>query len=212
MKSCDRVDALLSAFLETETSPAETRFVDGHLAACARCRKQVEDTARLIEQLSALPRIQTSEGFTEKVLARTIDLAPVGLEAPHVVELIPRRPVWVMPLAAAAALVLMTTVVFQVQRGFGPEPEIAVNEPVNRPSPFDRIAEENQVLAGTGTESGTNPRQILSLPDPENAVPLGMGHDSYIVEEFELREPMGGGNPIITRVSADENTRVVVTF
>ena len=60
MKPCDRLDTLLSAYLETETSPAETRFVDGHMAACARCRKQVEDISRLIEQLSTLPRIQTS--------------------------------------------------------------------------------------------------------------------------------------------------------
>ena len=156
--------------------------------------------------------LSASDGFTEKVLARTANLAPVGLEAPSIVKLIPRRPVWVMPLAAAAALVVMATMVVQLERSWSPEPEIAVNEPVNPPSPFEQIAEQNRARAGTGTDSQADPREIQSLPDPEAAVPLGMGNDSYVVEEFELREPMGGGNPIITRVSTNEKTKVVVTF
>jgi anti-sigma factor RsiW len=212
MKPCERVDTLLSAFLENETSPAETRFVDDHMAACARCRQQVEDTARLIKHLSDLPKVSVSDGFTEQVLARTANLAPVGLEAPSVVELVPRRPAWVMPLAAAAALAVMATMVVQVQRSFSPEPETAVNEPVNPPSPFEQIAKQNQAVAGSGTESQTEPREIRSLPDPKAAVPLGMGNDAYVVEEFELREPMGGGNPIITRVSTSDKNKVVVTF
>jgi len=39
MNPCERTDSLLSFFLDDELSPAERRFVEGHLTACPRCRR-----------------------------------------------------------------------------------------------------------------------------------------------------------------------------
>jgi anti-sigma factor RsiW len=204
MKPCERVDNLLSAYLENETSTAETRFVDNHVSQCARCRPQLGELTTLLTQLSDLPKVRTREGFTAKVLARTAGLAPVGMEVPEVVVLPSRRPAWVVPLAAAAAFAIVALGIVQAQREWGSQNEIAQIEPATNLSPLEGVAAD-----APGAEEETGPievPEILSL-GPDDGKSLGMARDAYVLEAFELREPAGGGDPILTRVSADENKK-----
>jgi len=208
MNHCDRVDALLSAYVERETSPAETRFVDGHLTHCSRCRAQLGGLRSLLQNLSEMPRVQVSDDFTERVLARTVGTEPAGLDEPVIVPLPDRRPAWVLPLAAAAtlALVLLATTRFAPR---GVEQPIAVREP-----------------AATVPGSGATPASAPVFPQVEELVnlypelvadtsevqSLGTARDSYVLEPFELRSPVGGGEPVVTPVSAGTEDKVLVTF
>lgn len=208
MTHCDRVDALLSAYVEQETSPAETRFVDGHLTLCPRCRLQLDEMRSLLARLSQLPKVEASAGFTERVLAQTTGLEPAGLEEPVLIELPSTRPVWAVPLAAAAGLAL---VIFTVARfAVGPEA-------TKTPSPSTTTVAQ-QPYPGSETSAPPEVRDLTTLhPGLENevegeAVPIGMVRDSYVLDAYELREPAGGGNLTLTRVSAEPGTRVVVTF
>ena len=68
MNPCQRVDSLLSFFINDECSPAENRFVEGHLVACARCRRERRDLEAMMARVRDLPRCRVSEGFTDRVL------------------------------------------------------------------------------------------------------------------------------------------------
>jgi anti-sigma factor RsiW len=208
MTHCDRVDALLSAYIEQDTSPAETRFVDGHLTLCPRCRQQLDEMRTLLARLSQLPRVETSADFTERVIARTTGLEPAGLEEPVLIELPSRRPVWAVPLAAAAALALVIVTVTRLTVGTAPSPETA-----QTPSP------SAPTLVQVSQPEVDGPPEVTDLTNlhPElkkegEGVSIGMVRDSYVLDAYELREPAGGGNLTLTRVSAEPGTRVVVTF
>ena len=213
MRPCDRVDSLLSAYLENETSPAETQFVKSHAAECARCRRQLDEVRVVLSRLAELPRVQTADDFTERVLARASGLAPVGIEAQNVVELPQRRAAWVLPLAAAAAAAIAVLGVVEVQRNAGPGPETAEIQPATNPSPLDGLEAREELASNTGTSEADPPVAVTSLGDPADAgEPIGMAGDAYILEAYELLEPTGGGEPILTRVGTEQDSKVMVSF
>ena len=90
MNTCQRIDSLVSAFLEHEASPAEVRFVEGHLPTCPRCRAQIHEVSLAMEELSRLPRVQTRPEFTDEVLVRTRGLRAADLESREPWALAPR--------------------------------------------------------------------------------------------------------------------------
>ena len=214
MRPCDRIDSLLSAYLENETSPAETEFVKSHTAECARCRRQLDDVRALIARLAELPRVQASDDFTEKVLARASGLAPVDIEAENVVKLAPRRPAWVLPLAAAAVATIAVLGVVEVQRNAGPEPETAQINRETDFSPLDHIApaDKNPIASDESAEQIELVTETLGNSGEGKPLPLGMARDAYILESYELLEPAGGGEPILTRVGAEQDNKVMVSF
>ena len=61
--------------------------------------------------------------------------------------------------------------------------------------------------------AGKTPRpEVASLGNEENTgQSLGMVQDVYVVDAYELREPTGGGQPILTLVSGND-TPITVTF
>jgi anti-sigma factor RsiW len=206
MKPCDRVDSLLSAHLEHETSAAEARFLEDHLESCSRCRRQVSEMKRLLTTLSALPRVETSPDFTQRVMARAGGLEPAGLEAPGVLVLPSRRPAWAVPLAAAAALALVTLTVLQ----FGRTPTAPV-ETAQNTSPMAGQPEPTAIQPSP-TVPAVAPPQVESLGPQADATSLGMARDAYVLEDYELREPADGGSPVLTRAAAKGDAQVVVTF
>lgn len=212
MKACNQFDSLLSAFLEDETSLTEAKFVRTHLTACARCRHQRDEMEALLHQVRNLPRVQTEDGFTKRVLARTQGLEAAGLDAPAMVTLIPRRPAWAAPLAAAAVLSVIIFGVAKIPRGSISIPETVQLQPVDRSPELDLVPVSGTVedLEETGLET---PRpEVSSLGNQENkGQSLGMVQDVYVVDAYELREPTVGGQPILTRVS-ETDTPITVTF
>lgn len=210
MKPCDRVDSLLSAYLENETSPVETQFVKSHAAECVRCRRQLDEVSALLSRLADLPRVHVADDFTEKVLARASGLAPAGIDA-RIVELPTRRPAWVLPLAAAAAVTIGVWGVMEAQRNAAPGTQIAE---INQQSAVqqERFAPVDQrEMAGNVGTTETSPPKEVRLGE-EKGESLGMARDAYILETYELLEPAGGGEPVLTRVGATQDNKVMVSF
>jgi anti-sigma factor RsiW len=201
------VESLFSAYLEEESSPAETRFLEGHLTACPRCRQGLEEMRSVLSSLSRLPRVAASDDFTARVLARTRGLAPAGLEEPMVIEL----PVtwWrraAVPMAAAAALALVVFGVSRIDFGERTSPSTQA---------LDRVvdAAEEQALADAGRPVSPEVQTIEGLSGvPGEGQPLGMARDAYLLENYILKEPAGGGIPTLTRAGATPRDQVLVTF
>lgn len=122
MTSHDRThpEELLAPYVDGALDPDERAAVEAHLAACARCREEVELARRAVRALSALGEEPVPLGLTAPVLAR----------ARRAAEPAWRRRGWAVGLAAAAALVLAGALVLpQVLRapagGGGPRMEAA---------------------------------------------------------------------------------------
>ena len=206
MKPCEHVDSLLSAYLENETSPAETRFLEDHFSSCARCRDQKSEMRTLLTRIHSLPRVETSENFTQKVLAKTVGLEPLGVDFQAAARVRSRaRAPWAVPLAAAAAVTILVLGVSQIRSPRDAGPVAAKDPAVQAPETFAMPAEQPANQPQTAAvQSG----EVVSLGAEEEAVSL----DAYVLDAYELRAPAGGGTPTLTRVAADTESKVVVTF
>lgn len=60
----------LYAYLERELSAAESRDVEGHLAACLKCRDAVEERRRMLQAIETLPAFEVPPDFSKIVLNR----------------------------------------------------------------------------------------------------------------------------------------------
>jgi anti-sigma factor RsiW len=221
MKPCDRVDSLLSAYLDHEASPAETRIVEDHLETCRRCSANAREVAALLPRLSRLPRVQVSDGFTARVLAEVKGLPVPDFDEPAVPRLRPRVAAWGFPLAAAAALALVTVSLLRVWVGPSSDTSLAGRSATSTVSAVEKAVEHSGAGANGTPVSVSPPPDVATLPEllpglemspAEEAKSLGMARDAYAIEDWVLREPAEGGSPVLTRVGSDPSASVVVTF
>jgi len=135
-------------------------------------------------------------------------LRAAGLDEPVVPRILPFPVRVAIPLAAAAALGFALLAV----RSFAPPARDAhriVAEMPSRPAdPAPRAG-----LEGDGLPLVHTLAQDPYLGDEQNDLySLGMAHDQYVMDQWELREPAGGGVPVLIRVGASSEARVKVTF
>lgn len=83
------LDELLSAYLDGETTPAESQRADSHLHECLRCRRRLMDLNAARTALRSLPMMEMPAG-----------LVPEALPTHR------RRSLWVGAAAAVAAAVI----------------------------------------------------------------------------------------------------------
>jgi hypothetical protein len=67
--ACERIEELLSAFLEDELSPAERAVVESHLAACPECSALLAGLARTQQALADFPELDPSPGLQARLAA-----------------------------------------------------------------------------------------------------------------------------------------------
>lgn len=91
---------MLSAYLDNQVTPAERARVEGHLAACAACRSELDGLRRTVVLLQALPRVPVPRAFT-------LSEAQVGSHRPQTQ---PAWAGWARGLAAVTALALVAVV------------------------------------------------------------------------------------------------------
>jgi anti-sigma factor RsiW len=215
MNTCQRIDSLVSAFLEHEASPAEVRFVESHLPTCPRCRTQIREMSFVMEELSRLPRVETRPEFTDEVLARTRGLRAADLESREPWILAPRFTTrrllqWSVPMAAAAALAV-ALVSLQIARRSG-EPETASRDATTETSkPAPAVRPANPSTQTTTAQGPVTPPEVIHYGQGDGQS-LGMMQDSYALGTYELRTPREGGTPILTPVASKPDIPVVVTF
>jgi hypothetical protein len=59
----NRVEELISAYLDKRVSPEEQSFFERHIASCADCRAQLETTRSMIAALQAMPAVKAPRSF-----------------------------------------------------------------------------------------------------------------------------------------------------
>ena len=64
---CERIEELLSPYLEDELTQEERQTVDNHLRTCADCAELLSLMRETRESLSSFPEVEVSEGLTEKL-------------------------------------------------------------------------------------------------------------------------------------------------
>ena len=101
MEPCEKLSALLDAFIDGELPEAEMDRVRRHLTECASCRAYVADAFAMREALEDLADVQVPEGFAQNVMDAVRSAPP---QVQHKRRAF--RPVRILaPLAACLAIV-----------------------------------------------------------------------------------------------------------
>jgi hypothetical protein len=106
-----RLRALQSEFLDGRLSPRKRARVERHLVECAPCRRELRELERTVGLLRALPPAYFAPELAQRVRAEVASRTLRGGPAPWAA----RAAQWVAPFAAAAAAVLLLTVVQGVE-------------------------------------------------------------------------------------------------
>ena len=95
MEPCEKLSALLDAFIDGELPEAEANQVRRHLAECENCRAYVADAFAMRDALEDLADIQVPEGFSQTVMDAVRNAPPNFLEVAGIsVYLYPGRSLW----------------------------------------------------------------------------------------------------------------------
>jgi anti-sigma factor RsiW len=109
---CQRARKWMTAAVDGELSPRRRRALDGHLAACAACRRELAVTERMLTALEGLPMEAAVSARLEQATLRRVRLAAAD-EAERAPASRWRRwlPLPAFALATAAVLVLAIGIV-----------------------------------------------------------------------------------------------------
>ncbi len=133
---CRRFDDLLSDFLESTISLPLRAAVDGHVASCERCAAVLADVRSIVDRAAALPELKPSRDLWAGIEAR-LDAPVVSIDTARPRARRFRVPAWVTLAAAAALLIVVTSVVTRqwVTSGDKATPDVATTPTVQTPQP-----------------------------------------------------------------------------
>jgi len=206
MRSCHQAEGLFGAYWDDEATVAERDWLESHFKTCTRCHGDYEQFARTLGAVSELPRTEVRPDFTQRTLAAARAASPVA----DTIRVLPVREVRWVPVAAAAALLLVAAVsmytVFGSRPGSGP---VARNEPSVAPA----VTQQAQQVAAAGTSV---PEPVA---DPRVTGPVAVVTDSlfdhtadveFMLEPVQLRRGRAHtGSRLPDGVQGDQ---VVITF
>ena len=190
---CNRARHLFGACWDDELTQAERDGLDGHLASCLRCRKEYDDFSRALELTAALPRIEASADFVDRVLVRSRR----ATTAPDIVREAGSR--WV-PLAVAAAGAVLVVAAMLVG------PNLQWRAPASSQAPLiveavvkgpqePRLTMKSSVKPGERRPEA-HQGSAESLFDPDKNVEFVLG--SAAVSGGRVKRDPEGQRPIIT--------------
>jgi anti-sigma factor RsiW len=73
---CQKVQPLLSEYIDNVLSARDTWEVDKHLAVCNPCTRALNEMRRTVDLLASAPRFEVSTDFMEKLQGRISALEP----------------------------------------------------------------------------------------------------------------------------------------
>jgi anti-sigma factor RsiW len=104
--SCERIQELLSAYLDGELSPAERAEVDAHLAACPECAGLLARLRTALQAFASFPEVELSPALSARLAAIPGEIR----RRPFLSFDFLFRPVLQPVLAAAAGLLMLFSV------------------------------------------------------------------------------------------------------
>ncbi len=133
---CRQFDARLSDYLENTISLPMRAAVDGHVASCARCSAVLADVRSIVDRAAALPALKPSRDLWSGIEAR-LETPVVSIDTARPRTRRVRVPAWVGLAAAAAVLIVVTSVVTRqwVTSGDKTAPNVAATPTVPTPQP-----------------------------------------------------------------------------
>jgi len=157
---CRRFDDVLSDYLENTISLPLRAAVDGHVASCARCAAVLADVRSIVDRAAALPELKPSHDLWSGIEAR-LDAPVVPISAAPSARRF-RVPTWIGVAAAAAVLIVVTSVVTRqwVSSGQTTTPNVAATpaQPIVRPESLG--IESTAVVAPLTAVSNTNRERV----------------------------------------------------
>ena len=105
--NCDGFAGALAEYLEGDAAESVRSAVEAHAQSCAACGEILSDIHAIRDEAAALPALTPSRDLWSGIAER-IDARVIPMEAPRTVRGLPRRRAWLLPAAAAAALVIAT--------------------------------------------------------------------------------------------------------
>ena len=148
--NCARMEERILPYVDGRLKDGERREVEKHLAACAACRRRVEEFRAVTGLLDELPRIEPSPVFDMRVHARVAAQPPKQSWW-----------AWLAPsprVAFAASMLLLATVWIALR---------PAEQPVNTPEAEIRMMEVLPVLEDYDVLSNFEP--MTDLPQPVQA-------------------------------------------
>jgi hypothetical protein len=177
-------EELLAGFVDGTATPEEREAVETHLAACERCRTEVDLAARARAALASLPQLEAPglaerglRGLEERALARGESLAPASwprvAARGSLARLRPRwdRAGWAAALAAAAGLAALFVYLGGVATGPAPTPGAPAGpalEEAGGPPAYDRAS---LVALADRVAAAEAPPAPLASPAPGQEAP-----------------------------------------
>ncbi len=177
--SCRGVRRRLSAYLDQDLPPGESRAVAEHLRRCDACSAHWDSLRRATELLSESPRLEPSE----RIAARVLDRLEIERRGPGLALLF--RPTWSHAPVLVASLVPGTLVLASVLAA-----ALALGHDAVTP---ESIATEQAWLPPSGTEanplftsSEVSPPQVLMRASLEHLE--GLGEEALFLETVVARD------------------------
>jgi anti-sigma factor RsiW len=109
---CERIEELLSPYLEDELTQEERQTVDNHLRTCASCAELLSLMRQAKESLASFPEVDVIEGLTEKLY----DLLQKRRKFRFVADFLLRPSFQPIMAAATVLLVFVSFYVFHPER------------------------------------------------------------------------------------------------
>ena len=123
--SCQRVLSLLSAYMDNEVCSADARMLEGHLAGCASCSRELALLQVTARMLASTPDVEPPGSLLEQIEAATIRRPSIWQRLG--VPTVGTYGRWAASAAVAAAILLAILV--------SRPPHQTANQPTDRPQP-----------------------------------------------------------------------------
>lgn len=104
---CDGFAVVLADYLVGDAADGVRAAVEAHAGSCAACQQLLTDLNTVRVEAAALPLLMPSRDLWSGIAER-IDARVLSLDASRTARDIPRRPAWLRPAIAAAALMVFT--------------------------------------------------------------------------------------------------------
>ena len=118
---CERIEQLLSPYLEDELSQENRQAVESHIRSCHSCAELLSLMKETTETLSSFPELDVSEGLTEKLY----DLPQKRKRFKFIIDILLRPSFQPIMAAATVLLVLISFYMFHPERS-------AINRSIER--------------------------------------------------------------------------------